>query len=230
MARPYIPRYFPGYDQYMWIDADAWVQDDSVLPWFLTAAARGQLAMVPELDRSYWTMFKPPKFWGQNQKAFAWGYGLKAGYRLGRNPILNAGVFALAADAPHWKRYGDHHREALLRRRWFAKPQSEDYRMNLFISEQTALNRVVFGDKLPHTLLPAVCNWFCGKGTPQWDAERKVLVEPNAPHAPLGIIHLAGKGMKDRVWTLDSLQGGSVTCKLTWSEVAALKQKSLAAV
>ena len=220
-ARPFLPKHFPGFDLYQWIDADAWVQDDSVLPYFLRAAAQGKLAIVPELDRGYWTSFKPPKPWGQNQRAFAWGFGLRTGYKLGRNPILNSGVFALAADAPHWPLWAEAHKRMLNRRR--RKTPFASDRFNFFIAEQTALNYVVFGNRQPVSLLPATCNWFCGKGTPQWDADRAMVVEAHEPHSPLAIIHLAGAGMKERIWTLDSLQGGSVTCRLTYEEVAAVR-------
>jgi hypothetical protein len=223
-ARPYLPRYFPGYHLYQWIDSDAWVQDDSVLAMLLSAAASGKLAIVPELDRGYWTMYKPPKLWTQNHKAFAWGFGAKVGYRLGRNPILNSGVFALAADAPHWPLWGAAHRRMLQRRRW--RPPATDL-FNFLLAEQTALNYVVFADRQPTTLLPATCNWFCGKGTPLWDGERGMVVEPHAPHQALGILHLAGKGMKERVWTLDTLNGAQVTTRLTYEEVQALRVGSL---
>lgn len=220
-ARPHLPEYFPGYDLYQWIDADAWVQDESCLFPFLRAASKGKLAIAPELDRGYWTIYKRPKLWTQNHKAFAWGFGLKAGYRLGRNPILNSGVFALAADAPHWALWARAH-ERMLNRKYRRGPAHKDL-FNFFIAEQTALNYVVFADRQPYTLLPATGNWFCGKGTPMWNAETRQLVEPHEPHTALGIIHLAGKGMKERVWTLESLQGGTVTCRLTYEEVAALR-------
>ena len=219
-ARPYLPRHFPGWDLYLWIDADAWVQDDRMLPVFLDEAARGRLAIVPELDRGYWTMYKPPKLWTQNHKAFAWGFGARTGYRLGRNPILNSGVFALAVDAPHWRLWAAAHARMLQRRRRRAPHQGDAF--NFFIAEQTALNYVVFGDRQPYGLLPATANWFCGKGTPKWDAGRGLLVEPHPPYEPLSIVHLAGSGMKDRLWSLETLAGGTVSCKLTRQEVRGL--------
>lgn len=30
-VRPFLPRYLPGYDIYVWIDADAWVQERSAI-------------------------------------------------------------------------------------------------------------------------------------------------------------------------------------------------------
>ena len=218
-ARPHLPRYFPGHDIHVWIDADAWVQEDGVIGLLLQTAARGMLAIVPELDRGYWTSFKPPKLWGQNQKAFAWAYGLRAGYKLGRNPILNGGVYALTAEAPHWALWARAHQAAIARRRVFGGDAGHFY---FQICEQTALNYVAFAERQPLGLLPATANWFCGKGTPMWDAERMLLVEPHPPFAPLGIVHLAGRGMKERIWDLPVLQGGTLRTRLRWEDIAAL--------
>ena len=220
-ARPAIPRYFPGYQIYLWIDADVWIQDHSALRIFVDAAAAGKLAIVPEVDRSYWTIHKRPRLWGQNQKCFAWAFGLRAGYRYGRHPILNAGVFALPQKAPHWQLYGAALRRALTRRR--ISLRSRRWNLCFALAEQTALNYVVFADRAPTTLLPAYCNWFCGKGTPMYDPERQLLVEPNAPHGPLGLVHLAGERAPERHWTLATPQGGSVECKLTYEGVRALR-------
>lgn len=219
-ARPHVPKYFPGYQTYLWIDADAWIQDDSVLQYYLRAAAGGKLAIVQELDRGYWTLYKPPKLWTQNHKAFAWGYGVRAGYRLGRYPILNGGVWALAADAPHWQAWRSALDRALSRYRTKMPPLDN---MSFQMIEQTAQNYVVFADKLPATFLPAYCNWFCGKGDPMLDASNGVLVEPHEPHRPLGIVHLAGKGVKDRVFKLATLQGGTVETGLSRAAIYQLR-------
>jgi hypothetical protein len=219
-ARPYLPKHFPGHAVYLWIDADAWVQDDTVLDIFVSGARRGMLAVVPEVDRGYWTIHKRPKFWGQNQRAFAWAYGWRAGYRLGRNAILNSGAFALSGDAPHWRLWAEAHAAALRRRR-VGRPSNAS-RIEFRNAEQTALNYAVFAEHAPATFLPAYCNWFCGKGTPMYDPTRRLLVEPHEPHRPLGIVHLAGKQMKERVWTLATPEGGAVKTRLTLEAVQAL--------
>jgi len=226
-GRPHLPRHFPGYDIYLWIDADCWVQDAGVLELFIRGATCGNLAIVPEIDRGYWTIHKRPKFWGQNQKAFAWAFGLREGYRYGRNAILNAGVFALKGDAPHWRLWSDNYARAL--KRFRLGPRAYRGNISFFLSDQTSLNRAVFVQGAPATLLPAYCNWFCGKGTPVFDARKNLVVEPHEPHRPLGIVHLAGEGMKERVWTLKTLQGGTVETRLTSAAVQALTQPAKAA-
>ena len=37
-VRPFLPSYFPGYDAYLWIDADAWVQERYALAHRMSAA------------------------------------------------------------------------------------------------------------------------------------------------------------------------------------------------
>ena len=51
-ARPFLPRYFPGFDLYFWIDADCWVQQGDAIALFLRAARTGALAAAPEIHRS----------------------------------------------------------------------------------------------------------------------------------------------------------------------------------
>jgi hypothetical protein len=219
-ARPSLPKYFPGHEIYLWLDGDTWVQDDSVLSIFFDAACRSKLAIVPEIDRGYWTIHKRPRLWGQNQKCFAWAFGWRAGYEYGRHPILNAGVFALHRDAPHWRLWATALRRVLTRRRW-TRP-SKLWNFYYSLGEQTALNYVVHADGAPAALLPAYCSWFCGKGTPLYDRQRGWLVEPEPPHQPLGIVHLAGEGMKDRRWRVETLQGDTVETMLTYEAVSTL--------
>ncbi len=219
-ARPYLPRYFPGHDTYMWLDADAWVQDPDAVEIYLAAARRGLLAVTPEMDRAYSAFYKRPRPYHrtQNFRAYRWSYGWRVADRLARNPILNSGVFALAADAPHWKIWQAALTRALTR--W--APLRATTGLYAHVSEQTAMNYMVYEDKVPATFLPATCNWFCGKGLPMWEAAVGRLVEPHAPHQALGIVHLAGDGVQDRVFSLTSTDGGTIDTPLTYDAVKAL--------
>ena len=38
-ARPFLPRYFPGFELYFWIDADCWVQQGDAIALFLARRA-----------------------------------------------------------------------------------------------------------------------------------------------------------------------------------------------
>lgn len=206
-ARPFLPKHFPGYETYLWIDADAWVQVPAVLDVYLAAAGRGQIALAAQIDRAYKQHYKRTKLlgWTHNHKHYRLGWGWRAADRFGRMPILNSGAFALAGDAPHWAAWADTLAAGLRRTRHK-------------LVEQTALNLVIYRDRLAATFLPAWCNWLCDAARPAVDPAvdpaQGMLVEPHAPHQPLGIVHLAGEFERNGVVVMDSLGGGHVSSGL----------------
>ena len=53
LCGPFIPDYFPGYDVYVWLDADTWVADWEAIDLYVTGAARMALAITAQTDRAY---------------------------------------------------------------------------------------------------------------------------------------------------------------------------------
>jgi hypothetical protein len=210
-ARPFLPRHFPGWETYLWIDADAWVQDWRVIALYVAASGRDKLAITPEIDRAYKRHYKRPKLFGRTLawKNYREAFGWRVADRLGRNPIVNCGVFALHRDAPHWAA-------------WARSMERAAQRTRFFFIEQTALNLVIFGERLPVDFLPAYCNWMPGDAVPAFDVGRGLFVEPYSPHETIGIIHLAGAEQKNRVFSLHRLDGGAVRTSLRYGESRAL--------
>jgi hypothetical protein len=176
-ARPFLPRYFPGFDLYLWIDGDCWVQQGDAISLFLAAARTGALAVAPEIHRAMrhyhhaWSEFS-----AVCGAAYESCFDKATAERLIRYPMINAGVFALKAQAPHWTGWADIYRQALQR--------STD------LTDQLALNVLVYDKGFPYEPLPSRCNWPVHHATPAWDAERGLFVEPVMPYEPLGILHL----------------------------------------
>src|SRR5262249_20785267 len=115
-ARPFLPRYFPGFDLYLWIDGDCWIQQGDAIALYLAAARGGALAVAPEIHRSrraYRVAW--PEFSAVNGAAFEACFDKATADRLVRYPLINAGVFALEVDAPHWRGWAELLREALQR-------------------------------------------------------------------------------------------------------------------
>jgi hypothetical protein len=201
---------------YLWIDADAWLQDGRVIDLYVSAAGHDKLAITPEIDRAYKRHYKRPKpfgwtlAWKNYREAFGW----RAADRLGRNPMVNCGVFALHRDAPHWDAWARLLSQVLQRTRFF------------FV-EQVALNYAIFAEHLPVNFLPAYCNWMPGDAPPAFDATRGFFVEPYAPHEVIGVMHLAGREQKTHVFRLNRLDGGTVETSLRYSESRALCGRSL---
>jgi len=211
VARPFLPKHFPTYDMYFWLDADAWLQDWRAVELYLSAAGRDRLAITLEIDRAYKRHYKRPKLFGLTLawKCYREAFGWRVADRLGRNPIANVGVFALHRDAPHWAHWARVMTRVLQRTRFF-------------FAEQIALNYAIFGDKLPANFLPAYCNWAVGDAAPAFDAARGLFVEPHAPHEVIGVVHLAGAEQKNKIFRLDRLDGGAVETSLRFSESRAL--------
>jgi hypothetical protein len=197
VARPFLPRHFPGHDLYMWLDADAWVQDWWAVDLFFRAAGDNRLAIVPELDRAYRNFFHAwDEFDCVIRKSYTETFNAMTAERLVRHPVLNSGAFALGADAPHWTAWGKTLASALQR--------SRDT-----LVDQTTLNHVVYLEDLPAHFLPSWCNWICHHAVPLRDAARGFLVEPNLPHQKLGIVHLT-MWMKNRGDLAYGLDGGDL--------------------
>ena len=205
VARPFLPKHFPGYDTYFWLDADAWVQEWRAVELYCTAAGRDKLAIALEIDRAYKRHYKRPKLLGMTLawKCYREGFGLRVADRLGRNPIANCGVFALHREAPHWEAWARLLTRVLKRTRFF-------------FAEQTALNYAIFAEHLPANFLPAYCNWAVGDAVPAFDAHRGLFVEPYAPHEPIGVLHLAGAEQKTKIFQVERLGGGAVETSLRY--------------
>jgi hypothetical protein len=211
LSRPFLRRHFPGYETYLWLDADAWLQDWRTVELYVTAAGRDKLAITPEIDRAYKRHYKRPKLFGRTLawKCYREAFGWRVADRLGRNPIVNCGVFALHRDAPHWDAWARVIRQVAQRTRFF-------------YIEQTALNYVIFAEHLPVNFLPAYCNWMPGDAAPAFDGTGGIFVEPYAPHEVIGVMHLAGEAAKSHVFQLRRLDGGEIATSLRYSETRPL--------
>ncbi len=216
LARPFFPRYFPGYDIYIQIDTDAWVQEWSTIEMYIAAAEKGKLAITPQIDRSYMTYYKRPKLYHkqQNHRCFRWSYGWRVADRLGRNVICNAGVFALRGDAPHWRLWENAMGRGLTRKTFLPRESYPDLRFKLV--EQTALNYVIYGDKAPTAFMPSYCNWMCGLAIPMINRETGKVVEPHEPHQPLGVIHFAGHEIEKSPLKIATTDGQETTVMLRY--------------
>lgn len=204
-SRPLLPEILPGYDLYLWIDADAWIQHWSAVDLYFRAAETGALACVMSIDRAYESLIPTLRLetrFGMIVGLRSWMYdsyracyGAAVARRLALKPTINAGVFALRGDAPQWRAWQDCYRAAVgaERRTGF---------------DNIALNVAIFERDLQVEYLPAWCNWVCSRALPKLDPDRNVLVEPYLPHEVLGIVHLVLK-TKHGEYDLAYLNGGT---------------------
>jgi hypothetical protein len=176
-ARPHLRSYFPGYNLYLWLDADVWVQDWQAIELMRLGARDADIAIVPEMHRSY-RNFRDGRddFEGANGQAYADAFGAETAARLIRRPLNNAGVFAISARSTAWKVW--------------AKSLASAATRSANMIDQIALNVAIHDLGIKEARLPATCNWIAHLATPVMDADTGLLCEPDLPFAAIGILHM----------------------------------------
>lgn len=188
VCRPFLPNIFPGFENYVWMDADTWVQDWNATALFLDGTARypDRFIGTCSADRCYprqlrvkwlWRMpFKVRNFYYSNARK---PFGFEAARELLPRYTISAGCFALGAVAPHWER-------------WQELALIAMQKGDLFTAEQVALGVLLHLEGFRYEMLPAYAHWVCGLSSLLWDEEQSLFVEPFLPHVPVGILHLSG--------------------------------------
>lgn len=187
VCRPFIPKMFPGYDVYMWMDSDTWVQNWKSVDVFLKGALekKDSIILTSTADRHYQRQIRVNWLWRWPYRVASFyfsngrrAFGFKTAKELLSQYVLLAGCFAMSAGAPHWKRWQELVEEAAVRGR-------------VFPAEQLSLGVLVYIEKFKAEILPAYTHWVLGT-PPMWDSALRQFVEPFIPHEPIGVLHLSG--------------------------------------
>jgi|TARA_B110000211_G_C13925603_1_gene484795 hypothetical protein len=218
VSRAFLPRYFPGYDKYLWIDADAWVNSWYAIELYFKGCDDKKLAIATSADRAYGRVLRADWFFrsfarikSQNYKhAKSSGFSEKIAREVALKPHLNIGVFALESNAPHWEVWQKNLKKALSSGK-------------IWGSEQIAMNITIYSDKLDVEILPAYCNWTLIEAL-KLDEKRNTLVEPYLPNHEIGIVHFAGKNNdeirnnKEFVSKIQTTEGKIIEKKLRFNK------------
>jgi hypothetical protein len=183
LVRPFLTEYFPGFDLYLWIDSDVWMQSAECVRAMVAGAFAKGMAIVHERERAY--RFQSWLFlW--TAKHFVLGYGPFQGGALLLRPHLNAGIFAIHRDAPHWRAWSKRYRAAIERTALLTP------------HDQFSLNQAIYQDRLETEFLPARMNWICDRGAPMWNDHNASFCEPYPPYRTISALHLAGPAKRRR--------------------------------
>lgn len=209
ISQPFLPKYVRDAKVIFWIDADAWFQDISVVEQFVAEARRGNLAISIELDRSY-----SAPYWRLRHQPWELcrGFGLKTGFNLAKKKPVNVGVFALAADAPHWGL-------------WQNAARSAYHRYPHERTQQMALQYAVNIAGAPIVYFPATCNWQTWEATPLFDNASGMLVEPQPPYRLIEIIHNAQENKNLLFDVKQTGASGIISGTMRYEEWAPRRQK-----
>ena len=186
VSRAFLPKYFPNYEKYLWIDCDAWVNDWSSVELYFEACNDGKLGITQTLGPGYKIMSKVNWLFGkvaiiksQNFKhAIKSKIGIAKARKLAFAPHINIGVFSLEKNSSGWSS-------------WQKNLEQTLKSGNIFGSEGLAINMSVYIDNLETEFLPLGCNWIASNLLPKFDETLNTFVEPYLPNYKIGIMHLA---------------------------------------
>ena len=198
-ARSHLPKYFPGYEVYVFLDADCWVQDWEAVRLYVTEATRVGLAVTPECDRSYTPFLVGMSVQEWRHKTFLSCFGEPLATELSQFPMINTGLFAARADSNVWATWAEILGNLL-------KALGEPF----FYAEQACLNALIRKGLVAAAHLPARCNWMCNLAAPTCSMDGTILCEPQPPFQPLGIIHTRGPNKTEKITLKDVAGGGHV--------------------
>ena len=192
VSRAFLPKYFPNYEKYLWVDCDAWVNDWNCLELYFKACDNEKLGITQTIGPGYkitsrvnWLIGKLAIVKSQNFKhAIKSKIGYEKARKLAFAPHINIGVFSLNKNSKVWEIWQKNLKQTLRAG-------------NIFGSEQLAINISVYIDNVTTEFLPLNCNWITSNLLPKYDEDQKTFVEPYLPNYKIGIIHLAAGIWKD---------------------------------
>ena len=192
VSRAFLPKYFPNFEKYLWIDCDAWVNDWNSIELYFKACDNGKLGITQTIGPGYkitskvnWIIGKLAIVKSQNFKhAVKSNIGYDKARKLAFAPHINIGVFSLEKNSIGWSVWQDNLTKTLKAG-------------NIFGSEGLAINMAVYIDELETEFLPLNCNWITSNLLPKYDDQKKTFVEPYLPNYKIGIMHLAAGIWKD---------------------------------
>ena len=192
VSRAFLPKYFPDYEKYLWIDCDAWVNDWSCIQLYFKACDHGKLGITQTIGPGYkitskvnWLIGKLATIKSQNFKhAVKSKIGYEKARKLAFAPHINIGVFSIEKNSEVWNSWQNNLSQTLKAG-------------NIFGSEGLAINMSVYIDNIETEFLPLNCNWITSNLLPKYDDQNNTFVEPYLPNHKIGIMHLAAGIWKD---------------------------------
>ena len=143
VSRAFLPKYFPNYEKYLWIDCDAWVNDWNSVELYFKACDNGKLGITQTIWPGYkvtskvnWLIGKLAVIKSQNFKhAIKSKIGYAKARKLAFAPHINIGFFSLEKNSKAWSLWQKNLAIALKAG-------------NIFGSEGLAINMSVYIDDL----------------------------------------------------------------------------------
>jgi lipopolysaccharide biosynthesis glycosyltransferase len=186
--RPFMKDYFPGYDKYIWMDADTEVLSNDGIKNIIDACDDKDLAIAPEINESY--VFKSSKFgikkiFKSYYKISGWSFKNYRKYfsdRIGEDlffkPLFNNGIFCLKSTSKIWDLWKTEYQGAL-------NKAKTSYGIK---TDQLSLNKIIYENFEKISILDSTNNWLVSR------SEKIKMINndfftPSFPNRKINILH-----------------------------------------
>ncbi len=194
--RPFMKDYFPGYENYIWMDADTEVLSLDGINNIIEACEIKDLAISPEVNESY--VFKNSKFgikkiFKSFYKISGWSFKNYNRYFSGElgedlffKPLFNNGVFCLKSDSKIWNLWKIEYQNAL-------NKAKSSYGIK---TDQLSLNKVIYENFNKVSILDSTNNWIISKSE-KIKKVGDIFLTPSFPNRKINILHYTNFNFDD---------------------------------
>lgn len=196
--RPFMRDYFPGYEKYIWMDADTEVLNSDGIKNILEACEDKELAIAPEVNENY--VFKNNKFGikkifksfykisGWSFKNYNKYFSSRIGEDLFFKPLFNNGVFCLKSNSKIWDLWKFEYQNAL-------NKANTSYGIK---TDQLSLNKVIYENFEKISILDSTNNWLISRS----EIIKKInnnYFTPSFPNRKINILHYTQLNINDNI-------------------------------
>lgn len=182
-----LPELFPGYDVYIWLDGDTWVQNSMGLDELILNAHAANICINPQIEPDYFMCEFPDQY---TIDVYTGLFGEARTKTYVRRAMVNSGVFSATAGSPLWARWTD----LLMTLR-----EQLRHRTDRFFSDQIPLHYLIFSGQITMYPLRSVNNWLVAHAMPGFHSVTGHLLVPSHPHEEINIVHLLGPAKNQTV-------------------------------
>ena len=182
ICRPFLKDLFPGYQVYMWVDADIRIVREDAFDAFLGQAMvfPDSICICQEVEPAYICVNSAPhaKAYHEMKNARIKNlYDAKLLDKMAYYYSFNTGIWGMHRSSPLWEIF----KQELMS----VFKHSFDH-----MREQDALNISLLRWGQEPVNLPATMNWLCALSIPLQDNDTGAFVRPVYPHWPISVLHL----------------------------------------
>ena len=196
VVRPFLKKYFPNYDLYIWMDADTVPLSDNFLR-EINSVKNKDIFICNEYDDCYLNNKKDStykKIFNNYYKIQGWVHknnikylGKKVADNLLGKPLFNAGFYALRSKSLIWKKWQNIYCKII-------DQGKDDYCLSM---DQASLNQILYMNLNNVHIMNSKYNWLVKNSLPY--IYKKNLCKPSFPYEKIEIIHFTCFAMTKKI-------------------------------